>query len=93
VSSNYSDAWRNFGILWVYVIFNIFGALFLYWLIRVPKVKKEKAEEISVGAHVGAVEKEMGGVSGGEGSEHHIGDGVVRDEEVAREHPTEKTVA
>jgi hypothetical protein len=31
--------------MWVYVIFNIFAALFLYWLTRVPKVKKEKAEE------------------------------------------------
>ncbi|KAL6170912.1 Multidrug resistance protein [Exserohilum turcicum] len=40
ISSKYSDAWRNFGILWVYVIFNIFGALVLYWLIRVPKNKK-----------------------------------------------------
>lgn len=46
VSSHYGDAWRNFGILWVYIIFNIFGAVFLYWLVRVPKVKKEKAEEI-----------------------------------------------
>ncbi|PSN60936.1 putative multidrug resistance ABC transporter [Corynespora cassiicola Philippines] len=42
VSANYEDAWRNFGILWVYVIFNIFGALLLYWLVRVPKVKKEE---------------------------------------------------
>ncbi|KAF2734272.1 putative multidrug resistance ABC transporter [Polyplosphaeria fusca] len=48
VSSYYSDAWRNFGILWVYIIFNVFGAVFLYWLIRVPKVKKEKAVEVVV---------------------------------------------
>ncbi|KAJ4991976.1 ABC transporter cdr4 [Stagonosporopsis vannaccii] len=45
LSSNYDDAWRNFGILWVYVIFNIFAALALYWLIRMPKNKKEKADE------------------------------------------------
>ncbi|RYP89393.1 hypothetical protein DL769_000044 [Monosporascus sp. CRB-8-3] len=38
----YSDRWRNFGIFWVYVIFNIFGALFLYWLTRVPKGKKDE---------------------------------------------------
>ncbi|RYO74958.1 hypothetical protein DL764_010640 [Monosporascus ibericus] len=38
----YSDRWRNFGIFWVYVIFNIFAALFLYWLTRVPKGKKEE---------------------------------------------------
>ncbi|KAH6666409.1 putative ABC transporter [Halenospora varia] len=42
VTSYYSQAWRNFGIMWAFIIFNIFGALALYWLVRVPKVKKEK---------------------------------------------------
>jgi ATP-binding cassette, subfamily G (WHITE), member 2, PDR len=37
VKSNYADRWRNFGILWAYIIFNIFGALALYWLVRMPK--------------------------------------------------------
>ncbi|KAF2198452.1 putative multidrug resistance ABC transporter [Delitschia confertaspora ATCC 74209] len=45
VSSDYSKAWRNFGIMWVYIVFNIFGALALYWLIRVPKKKKDQAVE------------------------------------------------
>ncbi|KAF2656342.1 putative multidrug resistance ABC transporter [Lophiostoma macrostomum CBS 122681] len=45
VASNYNDAWRNFGIMWVFIIFNMFGALFLYWLVRVPKVKKEKEDK------------------------------------------------
>jgi hypothetical protein len=44
VSSNYSDRWRNFGIMWGYVVFNIFMALFLYWLVRVPKKSKETME-------------------------------------------------
>jgi ATP-binding cassette subfamily G (WHITE) protein 2 (PDR) len=46
VKSDYGDRWRNFGLLWVYIIFNIFAALALYWLIRVPKNKgkKEKKE-------------------------------------------------
>jgi ATP-binding cassette subfamily G (WHITE) protein 2 (PDR) len=57
VSSNYSDVWRNFGILWVYICFNIAGALFLYWLVRVPKVKKEKADEVAVSDTAGAVEQ------------------------------------
>ncbi|KAG5982033.1 ZEB2-regulated ABC transporter 1 [Claviceps digitariae] len=39
VSSDYSDRWRNFGLLWVYVLFNIFGAMFVYWLARMPKNK------------------------------------------------------
>ncbi|KAF2853329.1 hypothetical protein T440DRAFT_445323 [Plenodomus tracheiphilus IPT5] len=45
ISSNYGDAWRNFGILWVYIIFNIAVALALYWLVRMPKTKKEKKGE------------------------------------------------
>lgn len=44
ISSNYSQVWRNFGILWVYVIFNICAALALYWLLRMPKAKKEKKD-------------------------------------------------
>jgi ABC-type multidrug transport system permease subunit len=37
VSSTYEHRWRNFGILWAFIIFNAFAAVFLYWLIRVPK--------------------------------------------------------
>lgn len=37
VNSYYSDRWRNFGLGWVYIIFNIGAALALYWLVRVPK--------------------------------------------------------
>lgn len=44
VSSHYSQRWRNFGILWAYVIFNTFMALFLYWLVRVPKKSKVTKE-------------------------------------------------
>jgi pleiotropic drug resistance (PDR) family protein len=57
LSSDYNDVWRNFGILWVYVIFNIFAALALYWLIRMPKTKKEKADKTEVGAHKGAAQE------------------------------------
>lgn len=45
VSINPNDDWRNFGIIWAYIIFNVFGALALYWLIRMPKGKKEKKEK------------------------------------------------
>ncbi|GKT42713.1 ZEB2-regulated ABC transporter 1 [Colletotrichum spaethianum] len=33
----YDDRWRNFGLLWVYIGFNIVAACGLYWLVRVPK--------------------------------------------------------
>lgn len=49
VSSNYEDRWRNFGLLWVFVFFNIAAALFVYWLARMPKNKlggkKKKAKK------------------------------------------------
>jgi len=38
----YSDRWRNFGLMWVYIVFNAAGAVFLYWLARVPKKAKEE---------------------------------------------------
>lgn len=40
LSSNYSNRWRNFGIMWAFITFNISAALFLYWLARVPKKQK-----------------------------------------------------
>jgi len=46
VSSTYENRWRNFGIMWAFIIFNAFAAVALYWLVRVPKkaskAKKEK---------------------------------------------------
>ncbi|KAH6871435.1 multidrug resistance protein CDR1 [Thelonectria olida] len=37
VNINFDNRWRNFGIMWVFIIFNIFAAAGLYWLARVPK--------------------------------------------------------
>lgn len=42
VVSKYDERWRNFGIMWAYIIFNIVAALAFYWLFRVPRVKKEE---------------------------------------------------
>lgn len=42
IGSSYSEAWRNFGLMWVYIMFNIAGAVFIYWLTRVPKKAKAK---------------------------------------------------
>jgi len=49
VSSSYDHRWRNFGIIWVFIIFNIFAAVFLYWLVRVPKKTKKAKEEQQAG--------------------------------------------
>lgn len=43
LSSSYSHRWRDFGILWAFIIFNAFGALFFYWWARVPR--KQKVQE------------------------------------------------
>ncbi|KAI0172929.1 ATP-binding cassette transporter [Hypoxylon sp. FL1284] len=40
VSAEYEDRWRNFGIIWAFIAFNIVAALALYWLARMPKGKK-----------------------------------------------------
>jgi ABC-type multidrug transport system permease subunit len=51
VSSHPQYMWRNFGIMWAYIIFNIAAAVFLYWLVRVPKNKgKDKGKkEVATG--------------------------------------------
>ena len=45
VNVDYDDRWRNFGLMWVYIVFNAAGAVFLYWLARVPKKAKEEKKE------------------------------------------------
>jgi ATP-binding cassette subfamily G (WHITE) protein 2 (PDR) len=37
ISINYSDRWRNFGLIWAFIIFDVVVALGAYWLLRVPK--------------------------------------------------------
>jgi ABC-type multidrug transport system permease subunit len=44
LSIKFSDHWRNVGLLFVYVGFNIVMALLLYWLIRVPKKWSRKVQ-------------------------------------------------
>lgn len=45
VNISYSDSWRNFGILFAYIGFNVVLAVFVYWLVRVPKKSNLKKEE------------------------------------------------
>ncbi|KAL7626532.1 Multidrug resistance protein [Parahypoxylon ruwenzoriense] len=37
VDSFYGDRWRNLGLIWAYIAFNVGATLLLYWLARVPK--------------------------------------------------------
>lgn len=43
LSIEYSERWRNFGLVMVYAVFNLSMAVFIYWLARVPKNKKSKS--------------------------------------------------
>jgi ATP-binding cassette subfamily G (WHITE) protein 2 (PDR) len=45
VSSYYDQRWRNFGLMFAYIAFNVAGAIFFYWLIRVPKNSKKKVKK------------------------------------------------
>ncbi|ESZ90150.1 BcatrD protein [Sclerotinia borealis F-4128] len=37
VNVYYKDVWRNWGLLWVFILFNVMGAIGMYWVARVPK--------------------------------------------------------
>lgn len=39
VGIKWNQRWRDFGFIWVYIIFNIVAMLLMYWLIRVPHKK------------------------------------------------------
>ncbi|KAL4799885.1 ABC-2 type transporter-domain-containing protein [Aspergillus venezuelensis] len=45
LSINPDEVWRNVGLLFIYVVFNAFAAVFLYWLIRVPKKKSQQKDK------------------------------------------------
>lgn len=40
VSSSYANRWRDLGIIAAYIVFNVFAALGIYWLARMPKRQK-----------------------------------------------------
>ncbi|KAJ8078446.1 Multidrug resistance protein [Marasmius tenuissimus] len=43
IPSRYDLRWRNFGLMWAYIVFNFVAALFFYWLARVPKKSKARS--------------------------------------------------
>ncbi len=36
---DYANRWWHFGIMWVFIVFNVVAALGMYWLVRVPRNK------------------------------------------------------
>ncbi|KAK9319350.1 hypothetical protein V1517DRAFT_266462, partial [Lipomyces orientalis] len=47
----WSQRWRNFGIGWAYIVFNIFGAVMRYYLIRVRKPTGDTKRTVSIMLH------------------------------------------
>lgn len=45
VSANYNDRWRNYCILWVYILFNVVAAIGLFWLFKVQKRKHKQPSQ------------------------------------------------
>ena len=37
VNIKYDEIWRNFGLMWVYIVFNIFIVVVTYYLFRVRR--------------------------------------------------------
>jgi ABC-type multidrug transport system permease subunit len=38
----YVDKWRNFGFMCIFILFNVLGALFLYWISRTSRGHKHR---------------------------------------------------
>lgn len=41
----WGERWRNFGLMWVYIVFNIAVAIFTYWAFRVAKWDRFKRKK------------------------------------------------
>ncbi|KAI5299699.1 GTPase-activating protein, partial [Ascosphaera atra] len=42
----YSHRWRNWGIGWAYIIFNIFGVVATYYMLRLYPLKKKSGKKV-----------------------------------------------
>ena len=65
LSSQYSTRWRNFGVMWAFILFNVAAALFFYWLARVPR--RQKVQDVPTVEQEEALEKVATRASGVEG--------------------------
>ena len=77
VSISYSDRWRNFGILFAFIAFNIFVAVLTYWLFRVANLKtlSSKFHKTKKGAKAkGVVEKAGEGAANAAAQGAHPGE-------------------
>ena len=53
----WTDRWRDFGLMWVYVFFNIGVTVWLYWFFRVRKSSGKKS--VGLGQRLGAIRQSL----------------------------------
>ncbi|ETN41430.1 uncharacterized protein HMPREF1541_03366 [Cyphellophora europaea CBS 101466] len=58
VASNPDNMWRDFGLMWVYIAVNVAGAVFFYWLGRVPKGARKQSEEVAAQKEIKQIESQ-----------------------------------
>jgi len=84
----YTERWRNFGLLWVYIFFNIFGAVFLYYFFRVRKSSGKKGGGIKgFAGKVGGVVQGLIGRGQGKNEGVDSGDGEGKEEKGGEAEP------
>lgn len=44
IDASYGERWMNFGLIWVFIAFNVAASFALYYAVRVPKNKSKKEE-------------------------------------------------
>jgi len=55
VNIKWSDRWRDFGLMWVYIGFNVVAAIFLYWFFRVRQSSGKGKKGLNLKAKFGGV--------------------------------------
>ena len=74
-SISFDHRWRDFGILFVYIIFNIFAATAIYWLARMPKGKKFQGKNKD--GDLALVKTKSNATSRGE--KHHVAEDIGKE--------------
>jgi ABC-type multidrug transport system permease subunit len=65
VGIEWGNRWRDFGLVWVYVFFNLAAAVFLYWFFRVRTHHKKTSKKGKKSGKKGQDQEAAAGAAGG----------------------------
>jgi ABC-type multidrug transport system permease subunit/ABC-type multidrug transport system ATPase subunit len=85
----WGQRWRNFGLIWAYIVFNIAGAVLLYWFFRVRRSSGKGKERMDRVKEFGK-KWVAGGVS--KGARNRKGGAAGQDDGVASEGATKQVI-